>query len=501
MALKDFLDAEKPLIVADLANNHSGDLKLAIDMLEELHEFQQKFKFRIAVKFQYRNLDTYIDNKFKGSKEYKFIDRFESTRLPWEDFFTLVATAKKLGLLTAATPFDEFSVEKVAEHKHDILKIASASANEWSLLEKSISKKIPMIVSVGGLNNYQIEKVVTFLKHREADFALMHCVALYPTPDSDLNLNRISIIKEHFKVVTGYSTHESPKNYLAGPLALASGAQILERHYAKSANGVSINGYSSQRHEFEVWLENLDSAIKQLFDKKYSENLIRQQSTLRQLQRGLFALRDIARGESVDLSNTYAAIPAQLDQLIVNDLSIHENFKSKKEISKGQPIKHEDIEKANRFRDIERILSETRTLVMKSGTTLSRDVDVEISHHFGLEKFNEFGAVLISIINREYGKKLVVMKKNQTHPEHFHKLKEETFVILIGQLEVTLNEVKHVLKPGEVLVIPRENKHSMLAVEDCVFEEISSTNFATDSFYTDAINLISKRKTVISLWF
>ena len=87
--LSNHLDPIKPLIIADLANNHSGNLELATGLIEELGGLQKKFGFKIAVKFQYRNLDTYIDDKFKGNSELKFIKRFESTRLDWKEFLNL----------------------------------------------------------------------------------------------------------------------------------------------------------------------------------------------------------------------------------------------------------------------------------------------------------------------------------------------------------------------------------------------------------------------------
>jgi hypothetical protein len=44
------------------------------------------------------------------------------------------------------------------------------------------------------------------------------------------------------------------------------------------------------------------------------------------------------------------------------------------------------------------------------------------------------GAVLINVINRAYAKKVLVQLPGQTHPLHFHKLKEETFLVLWGEL-------------------------------------------------------------------
>ena len=35
--------------------------------------------------------------------------------------------------------------------------------------------------------------------------------------------------------------------------------------------------------------------------------------------------------------------------------------------------------------------------------------DFEISHHYGLDKFNKFGLVMITILNRDYCKKILVL--------------------------------------------------------------------------------------------
>ncbi len=57
---------------------------------------------------------------------------------------------------------------------------------------------------------------------------------------------------------------------------------------------------------------------------------------------------------------------------------------------------------------------------------------LEISHHYGLDRFEEVGCTIINVINREYCKKLIVVLPGQRHPEQYHKIKEETFVVLDG---------------------------------------------------------------------
>jgi N-acetylneuraminate synthase len=108
---------------------------------------------------------------------------------------------------------------------------------------------------------------------------------------------------------------------------------------------------------------------------------------------------------------------------------------------------------------------------------------------------------IITQVNREYCKKILVIFPGQTNPEHFHKKKEETFIVLKGELSVVLEGSAHQVGPGQVLVIPRGSKHILSSVEGCVVEEISTQHFANDSYYSDThINANQSRKTLSSFW-
>ena len=97
---------------------------------------QKKYGFQFAIKFQYRDLDTFIHPEYKGNHDYKFVKRFEETRLAENEFITLGSIARSHGFILACTPFDEISVDKIVKHNFDIIKIASCSFTDWSLLEK-----------------------------------------------------------------------------------------------------------------------------------------------------------------------------------------------------------------------------------------------------------------------------------------------------------------------------------------------------------------------------
>jgi quercetin dioxygenase-like cupin family protein len=109
---------------------------------------------------------------------------------------------------------------------------------------------------------------------------------------------------------------------------------------------------------------------------------------------------------------------------------------------------------------------------------------------------------MATIVNREYCKKLIVILPGQTHPEQLHKVKEETFHVLHGNVWVNIDGQEKQITRGDVVVIERGMKHSFGSNTGAVIEEISSTHSGEDSFYTDPkIMQNTDRKTLLTYWF
>ena len=92
---------------------------------------------------------------------------------------------------------------------------------------------------------------------------------------------------------------------------------------------------------------------------------------------------------------------------------------------------------------------------------------------------------------------------NQSHPEQYHVKKEETFHILSGDLILVLNGIKYHLKKGDIKTLERGVRHSFTSENGCIFEEISSTHYRSDSFYLDpriAEQDPMSRKTIIDFF-
>ena len=300
-------------IILEMANNHQGSVEHGKKIIETFTPIIENAGMTGAIKFQMRDIDTFIHPDFWSSTEYKHIPRFIETALNKDQFQELVKDVRDAGLYTMITPTDETSVDIIDEIGIDVIKVASCSAADWPLLERIVATGKPVVASTGGLSIEQVDNLVSFFKHRGIEFALMHCVSLYPTPDHKLNLDRIRILDERYPDITiGFSTHENPNNIDAIKIAYAKGARLFERHIGVETDSIKLNAYSSNSKQFENWLNSYHSAVGMTgFDKlsltKGDEN---EKEELRLQMRGVYAKNDIKQGDVINKDNIFFSIPS-----------------------------------------------------------------------------------------------------------------------------------------------------------------------------------------------
>lgn len=149
------------------------------------------------------------------------------------------------------------------------------------------------------------------------------------------------------------------------------------------------------------------------------------------------------------------------------------------------------------------VIHDAKGMLFEAGIALGTDFEVELSHHYGMKNFRQTGAIIINIVNREYCKKLIIVLPGQKHPRHLHKVKEETFQLLYGDLDVEINGQKNSMKPGDMKTVFRGQIHSFSSKAGAIFEEISTTHVKGDSYYQDKMIAkldLMERKTIIKEW-
>lgn len=297
--MKKTFDFEN-LFTYDLANNHQGDVKHGLRIIREIGKVNAAAGVRGAFKFQFRQLDTFIHPEFKGRQDVKHIPRFMSTALSREDYQQLLAAVTANGMYSMCTPFDEESVDLIHELGIEIIKVASCSAADWPLLEKIAAANQPVVASTAGLSMDKIDRLVSFFEIKNVHFALMHCVALYPTPLEKLELNQIRLLKERFpQVPVGFSTHEDPNNYIPVRLAYALGARLFERHVGIGTDKYTLNAYSSTPDQVAGWLSAYKEAVAACGGENRSPATPAELASLRSLMRGVYARKKIEKGKKL----------------------------------------------------------------------------------------------------------------------------------------------------------------------------------------------------------
>ncbi|MBI4351700.1 MAG: N-acetylneuraminate synthase family protein [Elusimicrobia bacterium] len=491
------------LIILELANNHMGDVEHGLAVIREFGKVCKKFPFRFAFKFQYRELDTFIHPDYKGRRDVKYVARFEETRLSGEQFLRLKAEAAANGFIGVCTPFDEASVDLVVKHGYEIIKIASCSFTDWPLLEKAAAADKPVILSTAGAELKDIDSVVSFMEHRRKDFALMHCVGEYPTPRERYELGQIDFLRQRYPgVPVGYSTHEDPADLEAVLVAIGKGASILERHVGLKTAKYEVNKYSSVPEQLEKWLEAAAGAYWMCGAAgARRETAAKEAEDLRGLRRGVFARAGLKAGERLTPENVFYAIPNIPGQLLANDMSKYSLFTPKEEIAAGKPVMTESLDHRNIRAKVLETVEKIRQIVIDSRIALPPKIEFELSHQYGLDNIARYGATIISCINREYCKKIIIMTPGQENPVHHHKKKEETFQVLYGTLTIAIDGAEKDYRHGEIIVVERGVRHSFRSAGGAVFEEVSTTHYKDDSFYEDPAIMNNKdRKTGLTFW-
>ncbi|GCA86004.1 N,N'-diacetyllegionaminic acid synthase [Microcystis aeruginosa NIES-2522] len=219
------------LFVLELANNHWGSLERGLKIITDFSRIVRFNNVRASIKLQFRDVDNFIHRDFRDRTDIRYIKKTLDTKMTEDDYATLVKAVRQGGCIPMATPFDEKSVNLCVELGIPIIKIASSDLNDWFLIEKIAETRKPVIVSTGGSSLKDIDDLVIFFENRNVPLAINHCVSLYPSEDSELEMNQIDYLKNRYpNHVIGFSTHEYTDWTSSMLIAYAKGARTFERH-------------------------------------------------------------------------------------------------------------------------------------------------------------------------------------------------------------------------------------------------------------------------------
>lgn len=224
-------NSELPFIIAEIGNNHNGDMELARKLIIEASEAGVD-----SVKFQTKNIERAFPQELLDSSYLRpnsfgktYREHKQALELSERQLADLKELADSLGLIFFSTPFDIDSVELLERVGQPLYKIASFHVNNLALIDRVCQTGKPLIMSTGMSSLEEIDAAVDGIRKHTDDFVLLQCTSSYPSNYEDLNLAVIPELASRYDCLVGYSGHERGISVAPGTILL--GACVIERHF------------------------------------------------------------------------------------------------------------------------------------------------------------------------------------------------------------------------------------------------------------------------------
>jgi len=336
------------LFVMEIANNHWGSLERGYRLIDVFGKVARYNNVKAAIKLQIRDVDNFIHKDFKNAKNSRYITKTISTKMTKDDHAKMVKRIKNTGCIPMATAFDERSVDWAVDIGCEIMKVASSDINDWFLLQKLASVRLPVLISTGGSSLKDIDDVVAFFSKRDIPIALNHCVSNYPSEDWELELNQIDFLKNRYPgLVIGHSTHEYHDWTYSMLISYAKGARSWERHvdlpYSEGEAQKEVSKYCSLPHQMDEYFKAFHK-VKQMSGGSCSSRRIiegKEKEYLDALIRGIYVKGDLKKGHPLTVDDIYSAAPLQKGQLSSREFM--EGDVLTKDIKAHAPLSVDDV--------------------------------------------------------------------------------------------------------------------------------------------------------------
>lgn len=334
------------LLIAEIGNNHQGNVLLAEQMIHEASRCGVH-----AVKFQKRDnasmysetlaIQTY-DNTNSFGKTY--LDHRCAVELSINEFKHLKTYAESLGLIFFATPFDPKSAKECVDLELQLYKVASADLFNYPLIDILVQTGKPIIISSGGASYEDIDWL--YKRYSGHNISLMHCTAAYPAPISSMNLRVIpELISRYPKFTIGLSDHENGID--AAQIAYMLGSRIFEKHFTtdRSLKGTD-HSFSLEPAGMSKLARNLRRIPDMLGSSIKAEQEI-ERSALSKMRKSIYINGNIPKGRRITLGDLVFLCPGT--EITLKELENVEGSIASRDLCKGQPLKSGDYKNSEDY--------------------------------------------------------------------------------------------------------------------------------------------------------
>lgn len=297
-------------IIAEMSANHGGSLHNALEIVRQAARAGAD-----CVKIQTYTADSLTIDcdadcfRIKGGlwDGYTLYQLYQEAGTPYEWHGAIRDECAKNGVDFLSTPFDRAAVDFLDELGAEAYKIASFELNDIPLIEYAAAKGKPMIMSCGMATPEEIQEAVDACRRAgNEQIILLKCCSEYPANWEDMHLGNIPDMRERFGAPVGLSDHSAGS--IAAIAAVALGAQVIEKHVKLEGVESADSKFSMTMEAFGQMARDARNALRIAQGPDYSLSAKEQGSTA--FRRSLFAVRDIAKGETITEENVRSIRPS-----------------------------------------------------------------------------------------------------------------------------------------------------------------------------------------------
>lgn len=292
---------QKVFVIAEIGVNHNGDKNLAkslIDAAQGAGADCVKFQtFRTEEFMADKELEYTYTSAGKVVKE-KMYDMFKRLELPMEWHEELFAYAREKGVIPMTSVADTLSTDMVEKVGVGGFKLSSEDLINLPLVEHVVKKKKPIIFSTGMANSEEVADVLKILKkYGHKKYIFLHCISVYPTPLSEVNLQKMLAVQEITKSPVGYSDHTV--GIEASLAAVAMGATVIEKHFTLDRN---MEGPDQLLSSDPDELKLLIRSIRQVEEMRGTGEVgpsVSEKRMMKDFRRSVVAAGDLSKGHVI----------------------------------------------------------------------------------------------------------------------------------------------------------------------------------------------------------
>jgi N,N'-diacetyllegionaminate synthase len=295
-----------PYCIAEVGINHNGDFEIAKRMIEVA-----KLAGADAVKFQ-----TFRAEEFCGDPNQTFtyqsqgqsitesmLDMFQRYEFSPDKWWDIKAHCDAVGITFFSTPQNRSDLDLLIQVGVPVVKVGSDDFTNLPLLRSYAETGLPLILSCGMSDIADVHQALEAVGWFDGyPIALLLCTSQYPTPPQDVNIQKLTTLRQAFPgLQVGFSDHT--QGSLAASLALAQGARVFEKHFTLDQK---LPGPDHWFSEDPKGLAEWITAIRQsyiLMGSPFVKPTPAEYEMRKMARRSIVALQDIAKGDQLDMVN------------------------------------------------------------------------------------------------------------------------------------------------------------------------------------------------------